>query len=274
MGRRRYVDGPHGQVHLAEAGPTDGPAVLLLHQTPRSWREFAAVLDLLAERGLRAVAMDTPGMGGSDAPPGTPRIEDYAAAAVAVLGAVTDGPAAVVGHHTGGVIAVEVAAQAPDRVTALVLSSTPWVDAERRERVATRPPIDAVEPRPDGTHLAELWQRRQAFYPEGRTDLLHAFVGDALRVGVGEDLEAGHRAVNAYRMEERVGLLRARALVLGATDDPFAWPERDRLAEVLRGHGLEVTTAAVEGGMVPLPDQLPDAFAGAVTDYLGEAWPA
>jgi pimeloyl-ACP methyl ester carboxylesterase len=38
----------------------------------------------------------------------------------------------IVGHHTGGVIAVEVAATHPERVDKLVLSSTPYVDAEDR----------------------------------------------------------------------------------------------------------------------------------------------
>ncbi len=267
--RRTYVDGPVGQVHVTTAGDAGAPAVLLLHQTPRSAEEFRDVLALLAARGFRAVAPDHPGMGGSDPVPGEPAIEDYAAAAVAVLDALDLDRVGVVGHHTGGVVAVEVAARAPERVGTLVLSSTPYVDAERRARVAaSRPPIDAVQERANGAHLVELWQRRQAFYPPDRPDLLHRFVADALRVGVGEVVEAGHRAVNAYRMEDRLGLVRAPVLAIAAPDDPFAWPARHRLVTALRAAGVPVTTAVLAGGMVPLPDQLPAAYAEAVATFL------
>ena len=47
----------------------------------------------------------------------------------------------VVGHHTGGVIAIELAARAPERVASLTLSSTPYTDAEFR-RAARRATAD------------------------------------------------------------------------------------------------------------------------------------
>ena len=62
--RRAFADLPHGQVHYAECGDADAPAVLLLHQTPRSWAEYRAVLPLLGAR-FRAIAMDTAGFGDS-----------------------------------------------------------------------------------------------------------------------------------------------------------------------------------------------------------------
>ena len=58
---------------------------------------------------------------------------------------------------------------------------------------AERPPIDAVAPSGDGSHLAALWQKRQPFYPDDRPDLLQVFVADALQVS--DDVEAGHHAV-------------------------------------------------------------------------------
>ena len=65
-----YADGPFGQLHYAEAGSAGagsagaGSALLCLHQTPRSWDEYAELIPLLSGR-LRVVAMDTPGMGAS-----------------------------------------------------------------------------------------------------------------------------------------------------------------------------------------------------------------
>lgn len=43
------------------------------------------------------------------------------------------GWAVVVGHHTGAAVAIEMAASAPARVDALVLSSAPWTDEAYRE---------------------------------------------------------------------------------------------------------------------------------------------
>jgi len=177
---RRFVTTKHGRVHAAIAGA--GFPVLLLHQTPRSWDEYRDVLPLLG-RDFRAIAMDTLGFGDSDTPAGDPSIELWAEAAFALLDALGEPRAAVVGHHTGAAIAVEMAASAPARVGALVLSACPFVDAARRAKHEGMRVIDEVETRTDGSHLTELGSRRQPFYPADDVDLLQRFMVDALRSG-------------------------------------------------------------------------------------------
>lgn len=259
--RRAFAGTPDGQLHYRTAG--EGPAVLLLHQTPRSSDEYRDVIPRLAER-FRVIAPDTPGYGDSYRPARPCAIEDYAAAMRALLDALGLARARVVGHHTGAVIGLELAAGHPERVERLVLSASPFVDAADRARRRARPPLDRVEPRPDGSHLTALWQRRQPFYPPGRPDLLTRFVLDALRAGEGVD--AGHAAVGAYRMEERVARVRCPVLLVCGTDDPFAWPRQPALLAALPGSRL----VPVPGGTVALPDQLPDAFVAAVRDFLSE----
>lgn len=259
--QRAYADLPHGQVHYAQCGANDAPAVLLLHQTPRSWTEYREVLPLLGER-YRAVAMDTAGFGASDPPEGAASIEAWAAVAARFLAALGIAQAHVVGHHTGGVIAIELAARHGSRVRSLVLSSTPYTDAEFRRVRAERPPIDAVEPSEDGTHLAALWRKRQGFYPPGRPDLLEAFVRDALQVG--GDVEGGHRAVASYRMEDRIAAVTQPTLVVRAGADPFAAPHAEHWLQLLP----QAQLTDLPEGMVPLPDQLPEAFAQAVLRFL------
>src|SRR3954465_13060576 len=115
---RRFVTTPLGRIHAAMAGT--GFPVLLLHQTPRSWDEYRDVLPLLGG-DFRAIAMDTLGFGDSDAAADEPSIEVWATAAFALLDALGVKEFAVVGHHTGAVVAAEMASAAPDRVRALVL---------------------------------------------------------------------------------------------------------------------------------------------------------
>lgn len=256
-----YADVGHAQIHYAQCGPRGAPAVLLLHQTPRSWAEYSGVLPLIGRR-YHAIAMDTAGFGASAPLPGEASIEGWAAAAVALLDAIGIAKSHVVGHHTGGVIGIELAAAYPSRVDKLVLSSTPYTDAAFRRERAQRPPIDEVPVRADGSHLAQLWQRRQAFYPPDRPELLHAFVCDALKVI--DRLEDGHRAVANYHMEERIGRVRQPALVIRAGRDPFAAPHAQPLCAQL----AQARLVDIPDGMVPLPEQLPEAFAAAVLEFL------
>jgi pimeloyl-ACP methyl ester carboxylesterase len=259
MIRYGYADTPHGQLHYAESGA--GQPVVLLHQTPRSCDEYREVLPLLG-RTHRAIAMDTVGFGAS-ARTAEHSIETYATAVLALFDALDLVRPALVGHHTGGVIAVEVAARAPERVSRLVLSSTPYIDAEARERRSGRPPIDRVDVDPDGTHLTGLWRRRQGFYPPDRPDLLTRFVRDALVVD-SDDLEAGHEAVGRYRMEDRIGLVRCPVLGIGASADPYAFPDLYPLSSRLD----KPETAIIEGGTVALMEHRPEEVAGLIGRFL------
>jgi pimeloyl-ACP methyl ester carboxylesterase len=260
--RRHFADVSIGQLHYASCGDAAAPAVLLLHQTPRSWLEYRAVLPLLGQRCF-AIAMDTPGFGDSAPLQQPASIEAWAAVAVELLDACGLARAHVVGHHTGGVIALHLAASHPQRVASLVLSSTPFTDEDFRRVRRERPPIDAVEPSTDGAHLAALWQRRQGFYPPGRPDLLEAFVRDALKVS--GDVEGGHRAAPAYRMEGHIHRVKQPTLLIHASDDPFAAPH----LPALRAQLPQAEVVEIAGGSVPLPDQLPHAFAQAVLGFIG-----
>lgn len=259
--RRAFADLSVGQVHYAQCGDACAPAVLLLHQSPRSWAEYRDVLPLLGRR-YRAIAMDTVGFGDSAPPPWAPSIERWAGVAAELLDSLGIECAHVVGHHTGGVIAVELAARFAHKVGAVVLSSTPYTDEAFRTARATRPPIDAVEQKADGSHLMQMWRNRQGFYPPHRPDLLEAFVLDGLKAS--GDIEGGHRAVASYRMEESIRLVTQPVLLVRAPQDPFASPHAAELAE----HLPNARIVDIHGGMVPLPDQLPEAFADAVLDFL------
>jgi pimeloyl-ACP methyl ester carboxylesterase len=260
---RRFVQTTAGTIHCAIAGEGNGQDVLLLHQTPRSWTEYRDVLPLLGRR-RRAIAMDTIGFGDSSAPPpGGDSIEQWATVALDLLDALEVERVHLVGHHTGAVIATEIAVRAPERTRSAVLSSAPFDDAQTRAaHLEAGAIVDNVTPKPDGSHAAELWRIRAPFYPPDRIDLLDAFLIDALKAG--PRAAEGHQVVARYDMQAAVKHLRCPVLLVGATHDPHAYPALEPMRAALPDAQVEV----IEGGMVPLPDQLPDEFAAAVERFL------
>jgi pimeloyl-ACP methyl ester carboxylesterase len=255
--RRRLVDTTLGQVHCVDAGSGTDTPLLLLHQTPRSIDEFAEVLPLLAA-GRRVVAMDTPGYGCSDRVPGRPSIADYARVAREILDALGIDRVIPVGHHTGAVIAVEMAAAYPERIERVVLSGPVYTDAAGREELGRLFRQWTIAP--DGSHLMEKWQRMHQWLP--RPALVQRFVVDLF--GAGEVSEQGHFAVADYRMEERLPRVRCPALLLYCRDDPFTGPER---AAPLRAAFAPCRETTIAAGVFAA-NEAPGLYAGAVLDYL------
>ena len=263
--RRAFADLAVGQIHYAECGGQHAKPVLLLHQTPRSWDEYRDVLPMLGRR-FRAIAMDTIGFGDSSKPPlGQDSIEHWAQTAIDLADALGITRLSVVGHHTGAAIAIEMAAACPDRIEAVVLSAAPLVNADFRASHAGPVRIDNAVHLSDGSHLSELWRQRQPWYPAGDIDLLDRFMVDALKAGA--RAVEGHAVVARYVMETRLPLIRCPVLVIAPTADPHAYPSAKPLTGSIAGSRY----VEIEGGMVPLPDQMPQRFADLVTDFLLDA---
>jgi pimeloyl-ACP methyl ester carboxylesterase len=114
-------------LRVTEAG--DGPLVVLAHGFPElaySWRHQ---IPALAEAGYHVVAPDQRGYGGSSRPE---TIEDYdvhhlTADLLGVIDALGEDQAVFVGHDWGSLVASVQAALHPDRVTALVNMSVPYI---------------------------------------------------------------------------------------------------------------------------------------------------
>ena len=260
--RRSFADTRYGQMHYVHEGT--GHPVLLLHQTPRSWDEYRDVIPVLAATH-RVIAPDTLGFGCSDSPKDPWTVELFAQGVIDLVDSLGIEEFSLVGHHTGGVIALEVAASLPARVTSLVLSAVPFVDQARRETVGKRESIDGVPISDDGTHYQLLWDKRMPFYPPDRPELLHRLMVDAVRVG--DRVEEGHLAVNSYRMEDRVGLVRAPTLVLCGELDSFSMPDVPKLVEAIAGS----TSAVLPGVGVAAVDQDPQGFARHMSEFLAHA---
>ncbi|MEO7787734.1 MAG: alpha/beta hydrolase [Sphingomicrobium sp.] len=172
-GGKGYAPTPMGGVHYRLVGPTDGPVLLLLHQTPWSMIQFGEVQDSLAEHGVRSLAIDTPGYGMSDAPDYFPTIADYANNLVPVLDHLGIDTVVVAGHHTGAAIAAAFAARSPERTLGLVMHGAPFYRAdERAQRLAAKlRPQTMTE---DGSHLADYFRLIRAHAGPGPQTMVTA----------------------------------------------------------------------------------------------------
>ncbi len=103
-----------------EAGPADGPPVVLLHGLGATNASMLPVLADLA-RDHRVLAPDAPGFGSSEAPP-SPYSSPWFAAWVEAFQRTTGSRGAVlIGNSMGGRIALEAGLEHPGSVRALVL---------------------------------------------------------------------------------------------------------------------------------------------------------
>jgi pimeloyl-ACP methyl ester carboxylesterase len=125
----RHIDVNGITLRVLDAGPTNGPVVVLTHGFPElafSWRHQ---IPALAEAGYRVIAPDQRGYGGSSRPEA---VEAYDIAAltgdvVGLLDLVGAQRAALVGHDLGAVVAWSTALLHPDRVAAVAGLSVPPV---------------------------------------------------------------------------------------------------------------------------------------------------
>lgn len=121
--RRREVRALGHRVSYQEAGPADGPVVVLLHGLASDSDTWDRALPELAGRGLRTIAVDLIGHGRSDKPASRYLLDDFAVSLDAFLDAVGIASATVCGHSLGGAIAIHFGYHHPERVDRLVLVS-------------------------------------------------------------------------------------------------------------------------------------------------------
>ncbi|MFF0107272.1 alpha/beta fold hydrolase [Streptomyces hirsutus] len=122
----RLVPSPAGRIHLVEQGT--GPLVLLVHGFPEFWYSWRHQLPALAAAGYRAVAVDVRGYGRSSRPTATDayRMTELVADNVAVVHALGERSAVIVGHDWGSTIAAHCALLRPDVFRAVGMLGVPY----------------------------------------------------------------------------------------------------------------------------------------------------
>jgi pimeloyl-ACP methyl ester carboxylesterase len=276
------------RLHAAEAG--EGPLVLLLHGFPQFWWTWRAQLVGLAAAGFRVVAPDLRGYGASDKPPRGYDLPTLSADIAALVRALGEQDAVVVGHDWGGLLAWTTAALHPRSVRRLVVLSMAHprrlraAVTDRAQRVALRHALHFQLPRlperrltrADDDPVAELMRRWAGPAWPSTADFAQA-VGryrSAARIP-----QAAYGAMEYYRWAGRSQLrpdglryarrmaapISAPTLQLHGGCDPYILPA------TAEGSGRYVA-GAYEWRELPglghfLPEEAPDRVSAAIADW-------
>jgi len=265
-----FFDRPEGRIAYEEAGPSEGPLVLLVPGLGDLRAEYRFLASRLNAAGYRTVAMDLRGHGESSI-----QWSDYSAPAlgadiVALLRHLGAGPAYLVGTSMGAGAVAWAAAEAPELSRGLVLLG-PFV----RDTPPTMPFQQAVLKvlfaRPWGP---AAWGRYYtSLYPGARPEDLDDYV-TRLKANLREPgrLEAAKAMIFASKakVEERLGEVRTPVLVVMGSKDPDfgkqgAEAEARWVAERLHG-----TVRMIDGAGHYPHAEMPGPAGDAILQFLGE----
>jgi haloalkane dehalogenase len=256
----------------------DGDAVVLMHGIPVSSFLYRKVLPLLAERGLRGVAFDLPGLGLAEKPAGF----DYSWSGLGrwtgeAIDALGIERCHLVLHDIGGPIGLEWALRNRDRVRSLTVLDT-LIDVAHFRRVWS---MDLASP----PVIGPLWVAtirppvaRWLFYLQGIADRsstpaheVDAHIALLHRNGGGRSFRQIVRGFELTEEKERfyVGGLRDAdwpGAVVWGKDDPALGADRRRVIE----EALDVAATVLPAKHFLQEDQAP-AVAGAIADLAASA---
>lgn len=260
------------RVHVAHAGPEDGPAVVALHGFPQHWYAWRRVIPLLAA-DVRLLAMDLRGLGWSGQPAdGDFRKVRIAQDAVALLDVLEIERAGLLGHDWGGWAGFAAALETPARWTGLVAAGIahPWqppaTALRALPRLAYQPPlaVPVLGPRIARSVVSRLlraaWGDR-ATYDREAEEVYAARYQERARA------EAASRLYRHFLTRELTApaavagrRLPIPARLLQGTRDPLG----TALALGLERHGDDARTELLDGCGHFVPEERPSQIAAAV----------
>jgi pimeloyl-ACP methyl ester carboxylesterase len=267
-------------IHVVEAGTANRPTVLFLHGWPESWVTFEQIMIPLSAEA-HVVAIDLPGVGGSEMPP---RANDKRTLANYIHGLITRlglDNLTLVGHDCGGMIVYAYLHAYPETLQRAVIMNVA---------------VPGIEPWSEVLRNPHIWHFAFHAIPElpeklvaGQQAVYFAFFYDYLARPGGVGAQAREAYVTAYSRPEalRTGFEWYRAFPqdekdnLALKDNPVHTPvlylrgEREsgdmkRYLSGLRDSGLR----NVQGRLIPnsghfLSDEQPEAVVAALREFFG-----
>ena len=259
------------RIYYETAGSVEAQPLLLIMGMGFSSRAWATLPGHLAER-FRVVTFDNRGTGRSSGTGAVFRVRDMAEDVIAVLDAAGVRKAFVFGISMGGMVALELALENPERVRALVLGATfaGWLSSRK-------PSPAVVSYLVVGGVLSRMGMHRligQALVSGGVVEndyaRLSAWIESGERVSP-RLLVQQMTAVTLHATTSRLKKIACPTLVLTGDSDRLV-PEKNsrRLAALIPGARLVVLPGA--GHCFPL--EQPEATLRELLGFLGEEVPA
>ncbi len=283
--QHRFVSANGCRFHVVEAG--HGPPVMLLHDFPQLWWSWRHVIEGLAARGHRVLAMDLRGYAGSDKPPRGYDTGTSSSDVTGVLRALDAAPAVVAGLGWGGWLAWSLPSYAPTAVRAVAAIGAAHPLLTRRELISPRTtalsrrvrryqvPIRPERALRDGGEvLATLRAWGGPGYPDEETARVATL---AMRVPF-----AAHTSLEYWRWVVRSVGRRDGRLFATALREPVAVPVlavRGELDPCVSDAGLAASRTATTGGFtrvrIPgvghfLPEEAPGELTAALTRWIAD----
>jgi pimeloyl-ACP methyl ester carboxylesterase len=106
------------RISYADIG--SGPVAVLIHGQGGSWQWWLRILPVVSAH-RRVIAVDLPGFGGSDPIAAGDVFSEHVATIIGLLDHLGLADAIIAGHSMGGLVALQVACEHPDRVAGLML---------------------------------------------------------------------------------------------------------------------------------------------------------
>lgn len=255
-----FANGTEGRLYWRVNGRDGAPVLLLLNSLGTDMGMWDDIIPLLHD-SFKVIRMDTRGHGASDVVGGDYTIPALADDALAVLDAAGVDEAVVCGLSLGGMITLQLALSAPERITKVIACNT-------TAQVPSQPWLDrAALVRRDGmTAVADAVMERFFSEPFRASDPPSLATARAALLSVSsQGYAACCTAISSVDLIDELSKIGQPALVInGAFDMATPAAEHgDRIASGIPG----ARTVTLQAGHISAVEQ-PRQFADAVSDFM------
>lgn len=267
----------HSVVHIpvairyVDVGNAQRGTVLLMHGIPTWGYLYHAIIPRLVEAGYRVIAPDFLGHGWSDRRDRFDRsFQDQARMIRALLRALNIEQVDLVGHDTGGAVALILAIEHAPIVRRLVITNAvcydrfddDMLDFGHPLRWRPRPVADLVEALE--ASLAAGISRSARLTPEFREGIIAPWASEEGKLSLIRNASALN-ANQTMALVDRHADIAAPTMVLWGMDDPW---QRSEDGERLAGEIPGAVFRAIDGASHWVQQDAPEAFSAALLEFL------
>ncbi|GAA2597700.1 alpha/beta hydrolase [Winogradskya consettensis] len=279
----RMTDFTHHRsgLHIVEGGSPARPAIVLLAGFPQTWQAWRKVMPALAER-FHVIAVDLPGQGDSERPPGGYDTHTAAASVHAAVQSLGVSSYWLAGHDIGAWVAFSQALQFEDRIRGVALLDAGIPGITLPDSIPTDPARAwktwhfAFHLVPDLPEVLLAGREREyvAWFLKTKSLAADAFSDQEIDLYAASLAAEGglHAALAYYRDAAESARLNHEALarkhltlpVLGISSSHGSIPD---MAASLKPWAPTVTGITIADAGHFIPDEQPAAAAAALTDF-------